>query len=103
MIAEPAGSDRYGCAMADVLHDASHPRATRVERSFALVDLSGFTRFTDVQGDDEAVDILSAFRAVVRGVASTHGVRIANGWATVRCSSASNPNRCWRHWSRSKG
>ena len=63
--------------MADVLHDASHPRATRVERSFAFVDLSGFTRYTDVQGDDEAVDILSAFRAVVRGVASTHGVRIA--------------------------
>ena len=27
--------------------------------------------------NDEAVDILSAFRAVVRGVASTHGVRIA--------------------------
>ena len=77
MIAEPAGSDRYGGAMADVLHDASHPRPTRVERSFAFVDLSGFTRFTDVQGDDEAVDILSAFRAVVRGVASTHGVRIA--------------------------
>ena len=77
MIAEPTGSDRYGGAMADVLHDASHPRATRVERSFAFVDLSGFTRFTDVQGDDEAVDILSAFRAVVRGVASTHGVRIA--------------------------
>ncbi len=63
--------------MADVLHDASHPRATRVERSFAFVDLSGFTRYTDVQGDDEAVDILSAVRAVVRGVASTHGVRIA--------------------------
>ena len=77
MIAEPTGSDRYGGAMADVLHDASHPPATRVERSFAFVDLSGFTRFTDVQGDDEAVDILSAFRAVVRGVASTHGVRIA--------------------------
>ena len=49
MIAEPAGSDRYGGAMADVLHDASHPRATRVERSFAFVDLSGFTRFTDVR------------------------------------------------------
>ena len=89
--------------MADVLHDASHPRATRVERSFAFVDLSGFTRYTDVQGDDEAVDILSAFRAVVRGVASTHGVRIAKWLGDGACSSASNPNRCWRHWSRSKG
>jgi adenylate cyclase len=54
------------------------PGATRIERSFAFVDLCGFTWYTDVQGDDEAVDILlNAFRAVVRGVASARGVRIA--------------------------
>ncbi|MFN8037055.1 MAG: adenylate/guanylate cyclase domain-containing protein [Acidimicrobiia bacterium] len=49
----------------------------RVERTFAFVDLSGFTRFTDAQGDEEAVLVLTAFRAAVREVASDHGVRVA--------------------------
>ncbi len=52
-------------------------RATRVDRSFAFIDLSGFTRFTDHEGDDRAVEVLTAFRTVVRGVASARGVRIA--------------------------
>lgn len=56
---------------------AGRDRATRVDRSFAFIDLSGFTAFTDHEGDDRAVEILSAFRAVVRGVASARGVRIA--------------------------
>ena len=29
----------------------------RVERTFAFVDLCGFTRFTDTHGDEEAVDV----------------------------------------------
>lgn len=49
----------------------------RVERYFAFVDLCGFTRFTDAQGDEEAVSVLREFRAVVREVASEWGVRIA--------------------------
>ena len=52
-------------------------RATRVDRSFAFIDLSGFTAFTDHEGDDRAVEVLTAFRTVVRTVASTRGVRIA--------------------------
>lgn len=49
----------------------------RVPRSFAFVDLSGFTRFTDLHGDDEAVAVLSQFRAAVRAIASDVGVRVA--------------------------
>lgn len=49
----------------------------RVDRTFAFVDLSGFTRFTDAQGDEEAVVVLTAFRAAVRDVASQFGVRVA--------------------------
>jgi class 3 adenylate cyclase len=49
----------------------------RVRRSFAFVDLCGFTGFTDRGGDEDAVRLLSHFRAVVRGVASDRGVRIA--------------------------
>jgi class 3 adenylate cyclase len=49
----------------------------RVHRTFAFVDLSGFTAFTEAQGDDEASRLLAGFRACVRDVASTHGVRVA--------------------------
>ena len=48
----------------------------RVERSFAFVDLCGFTRFTDTHGDEEAVEVLTRFRAVVRKIASDHAVRV---------------------------
>jgi adenylate cyclase len=49
----------------------------RVPRTFAFVDLSGFTRFTDLHGDDEAVAVLTQFRYAVRSIASDVGVRIA--------------------------
>lgn len=52
-------------------------RGKRIDRSFAFIDLCGFTAFTDHEGDDNAVDLLNAFRATVRGVASARGVRIA--------------------------
>ncbi len=49
----------------------------RVERTFAFVDLCGFTRFTDTHGDEEAVAVLTRFRTLVREIASEHGVRVA--------------------------
>ena len=49
----------------------------RVARTFAFVDLSGFTQFTDLHGDDEAVAVLSQFRAALRATASDIGVRVA--------------------------
>jgi adenylate cyclase len=49
----------------------------RVERSFAFLDLSGFTALTDQQGDEEAVGVLTLFRNAVRGVAGFNGVRVA--------------------------
>ncbi len=49
----------------------------RVERFFAFIDLSGFTRYTEVHGDEAAVAVLTNFRGVVREVASDHGVRVA--------------------------
>ncbi len=48
----------------------------RVQRSFAFLDLSGFTRFTDLHGDEEAVRLLTRFRAYVREAASDHAVRV---------------------------
>jgi adenylate cyclase len=52
------------------------PTVTRVERTFAFIDLSGFTTFVDVQGDEAAVAALADFRSVTREVASHHGVRV---------------------------
>jgi class 3 adenylate cyclase len=49
----------------------------RVERTFAFVDMCGFTRFSDIHGDEEAVVVLTRFRTLVREIASDHGVRVA--------------------------
>lgn len=49
----------------------------RVPRTFCFADLTGFTNFTAEQGDDAAANLLSAFRSVVRDVASARGVRVA--------------------------
>ena len=49
----------------------------RVHRCFAFVDMCGFTRMNDTLGDDEAVEVLAAFRALVRRLAPDHGIRVA--------------------------
>src|SRR5690242_4833462 len=49
----------------------------RVERAFAFIDLSGFTSFSDENGDDESVRLLTLFRSGARRVATDFGVRIA--------------------------
>jgi class 3 adenylate cyclase len=49
----------------------------RVHRSFAFLDLSGFTALTEIEGDERAVAILSTFRSMVRDICSRRGVRVA--------------------------
>lgn len=49
----------------------------RVDRTFAFVDLCGFTAFTETHGDDDAVAVLTRFRSCVRRLAAGHGVRVA--------------------------
>jgi len=48
----------------------------RVFRCFAFIDMCGFTRMNDTLGDEEAVAVLSAFRALVRQLAPDHGIRV---------------------------
>lgn len=55
----------------------TNPYENRVERTFAFIDLSGFTAYTDTHGDKAAVALLSEFRARVREIAARRGVRIA--------------------------
>lgn len=54
-----------------------NPYDARVERTFAFIDLSGFTHFTAEHGDGEAVKVLARFRTAVREVSARKGVRIA--------------------------
>lgn len=56
----------------------------RVPRTFAFVDLSGFTNYTAAFGDDAAGRILTAFRGLVRQISSERGVRIAK-WLGDGC------------------
>ena len=56
----------------------------RVPRTFAFVDLSGFTNYTAAYGDDAAGRILGAFRTLTREIASERGVRIAK-WLGDGC------------------
>tara|TARA_B100001179_G_scaffold121788_1_gene87086 strand:+ start:593 stop:1120 length:528 start_codon:yes stop_codon:yes gene_type:complete len=49
----------------------------RIDRTFAFIDLSGFTAFTDAEGDGAAVRVLEEFRRTVRWVVARRGVRIA--------------------------
>jgi adenylate cyclase len=48
-----------------------------VHRSFAFIDVSGFTALTETEGDERAVDVLTAFRALLRDICARRGVRIA--------------------------
>ena len=56
----------------------------RVPRTFAFLDLSGFTNYTAAYGDDAAGRILSTFRTLVREVASERGARVAK-WLGDGC------------------
>lgn len=56
----------------------------RVPRTFAFVDLSGFTNYTAAYGDDAAGRLLGAFRGLVREISSERGVRIAK-WLGDGC------------------
>jgi len=48
-----------------------------VRRTFAFVDLSGFTALTEAEGDERAVSVLSVFRSTLRVICSRRAVRIA--------------------------
>ena len=56
--------------------EAQHSPTNRVSRTFAFVDLCGFTDFADHHGDDAAVAELRILRAGVREAAGAAGVRV---------------------------
>jgi adenylate cyclase len=48
-----------------------------VDRTFAFVDLTGFTDFTERHREEEVAAVLAGFRTTARHVASRRGVRVA--------------------------
>ena len=72
-MAAPLPPGRYACRVTD----DTPAKTTRVVRSFAFIDLSGFTRYTNTAGDGAAVEVLSTFRQTVREVCALRGVRVA--------------------------
>ncbi len=59
--------------------DPLSPRqaAFRVRRTVGFLDLSGFTTFSNENGDDAAVEQLAIFRSIVRHTGAGGGVRVA--------------------------
>jgi adenylate cyclase len=78
--AVPTGDDGFeagvsGMELPEFLPDSSGPQA--VERTFAFLDLCGFTAFTEAEGAKQAVEVLGEFRTCARQLAARRGVRIA--------------------------
>lgn len=48
-----------------------------MQRTFSFVDVSGFTAYTDREGDAAAVELLETVRGTIRRLSSVHGVRVA--------------------------
>ncbi len=50
----------------------------RVDRTFAFVDLCGFTSYSNREGDEAAVEVLHHLRDLVRHVTSDYGIQVGN-------------------------
>jgi class 3 adenylate cyclase len=59
--------------------------AERLERPPAMcfLDLVGYTRLTEEQGDEAAAELAASLAGVVQGVSQRHGGRPSSGWATA--------------------
>src|SRR5690606_19530771 len=47
-----------------------------LDRTFAFVDVCGFTRYVDRHGTHAAIEVLTRFRSAARDVAARRGVRV---------------------------
>lgn len=54
-----------------------HSVAQSLDRTFAFVDICGFTSHTEREGAHAAIDLLTRFRWAVRDVTARRGVRVA--------------------------
>jgi hypothetical protein len=74
--AHEAARSRPGTGVEPPHHD-SPSVANPLHRTFAFVDVCGFTAYVDGHGAHAAIDVLMKFRSVAREVAARRGVRVA--------------------------
>lgn len=72
-----AAASRVGTGMERPEELPPNKGPAAVTRTFAFVDLSGFTAYTDDHGARAAVELLSVFRLLVAEVTSRRGIRVA--------------------------
>ncbi len=75
-----AGLDSVGDAITGVEPPGAEDRTGEpiaVNRTFAFIDITGFTAFCDREGEQAAVELLTEFRTHVRDIAARRGVRVA--------------------------
>jgi adenylate cyclase len=72
---EPASPPGTGAEPPLPIDTSGEPLA--VGRTFAFVDVCGFTHFCDQHGDHAAIEVLTRFRGMVRDVVGRRGVRVA--------------------------
>lgn len=96
--------DRYLTAgtLAAALAEALGPRAsaTNLTRGFLFADLRGYTEFVEAHGDKAAVELLDAYRQLVRDVAARFGgaeIKTEGDSFYLVFPSASGALRCGLH------
>ena len=76
-LSAPAGTRHPLCLGSLSRRGRCDHRPVRVRRTFAFLDLSGFTALTESEGDERAVAVLAVFRSALRDICSRRAVRIA--------------------------
>ncbi len=73
--ASECAASRIGTGTEPPVAGASRP-ANHLERSFAFIDICGFTAHTARHGEHAAIEVLTRFRTEVRDVSARRGVRV---------------------------
>jgi adenylate cyclase len=79
---EPAMSPAMECAATRIGSGIEAPAleltspANHLDRTFAFVDVSGFTAYVDQHGEHASIALLTRFRTVTRQVTARRGVRV---------------------------
>jgi class 3 adenylate cyclase len=56
-----------------------------------FVDLTGYTRLTEEQGDEAAAELAGRLAALVEGISVAMAAGRSAGWATAACSCSASP------------
>ena len=63
---------------------------SRLERPPAIcfLDITGYTRLTEVRGDEAAAELAETMSRIVQRISTSHRGGQSSGWATASCSTS---------------